>query len=244
MKNPIPSIEELAQNKALLRDTSIDPKLEYLNEKPFELNAAQIAHIKQIFDLNPKTRSLSNNLNTFNQLIRDISGLIRNYHSIKDRSSPFNDEVNSIMQIQDWLKDLRQSKKALDQINRSEDIALLLQRFSQLDYYIHTQNLPYQTYVPPRSLIEMGVDIDYLITKLEQLSNAMQSSKKTGRPLTDPMRYWFIRELAKLYEAALNTFPTLTQNNPFDQLVGYTLVIIGDPIEDTFNAIKKAFKAK
>jgi hypothetical protein len=96
----------------------------------------------------------------------------------------------------------------------------------------------------PRTLVEIAQDVTYVINKLEQSVKTMEPHVKTGRPKVDPMRSWFISELAKLYETTFKQFPSLTQSNSFDHLVGHFLKIVGDPVEDSFTVIKKALSKK
>lgn len=72
----------------------------------------------------------------------------------------------------------------------------------------------------------------------------MKPHVKSGRPKVDDMRAWFIHELAQLYELYLKNSPSLTQGNAFDNLVDNLFSIIGDPVKDSFGAIKKALNKK
>jgi hypothetical protein len=244
MKNSIPSKDELNNDETLYRHADVEPKLEWLNESPFELDKIQIAFIKTTFEADRKTKLFVQDPDIFNEFILSINALIRKYHSIKNRSKDFNQESESIAKIGDWLKDLNQAKKALIQIDNSEQIAPLLQMFLTTELHLHSQKQAAEPFVIPRSLVEMSQDFSYVINKLEQSVKAMQPHVKSGRPKVDDMRARFILELAEIYEATFNQYPSSTQSNPFDHLVGHLLEIVGDPVEDSIGAIKKTFKSK
>lgn len=244
MKNSIPTKDELNNDEAHYRHADVEPKLEWLNESPFELDKVQIAFIKTTFEADRKTKLFVQEPDIFNGFILSINALIRKYHFIINRSEGFNQETESIAKIRDWLKDLNQAKKALIQIDNSEQIAPLLQMLLTTELHLYSQKQAAEPFVIPRSLVEMSQDISFVLRKLEQTVNAMQPHVKSGRPKVDHMRSRFIRELAELYKATFEQCPTLTQNNPFDHLVDYLLDIIGDKLKDSFGAIKKALNKK
>lgn len=205
------------------------------------MNKEKVTFIKSIFKTEDKAVLFAEESKKFNQLIEEINDLIRKYHSIVDRSEPFNNEGESIAKIEDWLKILNNAKKAIIQIDSSEAIAPLLQRFMEEERSTHNQILNVKHSLNPRPLLEMASDLDYLNKHLLQLQSVMKIHVKKGRPPVNSMRNWFILELAKIYQKYLKSYPTLTENNSFHQLVNEMLNIIDDHLEDSFGAIKKAF---
>lgn len=93
MKNSIPSKDEFNNDESLNRHTDVEPKPEWLNETPFELDTNQIALIKSIFGADRKTKLLVQDSDIFNGFILSINALIRKYHSIKDRTDSFNKDI-------------------------------------------------------------------------------------------------------------------------------------------------------
>ena len=225
------------------RSSDREAKLAWLHEESFDFSMDELQAIRRIFESSAKSKLAIENPQTFNHFIKQLKALIRKYRAIKSRTSEVKSASDLLDQVNDWIDHLSKSRKILISIDSNFEIFFLLSSLANQDQprdfnQVTDMNLPIVDKAP------LASDIEILIARFKQISDMLNNTVKTGRPPVNDMRSWLIKQLAQLYESSLGLKPSMSRNGVFNELVNFVLEFIGDPLKDSFGAIRKALQSK
>ena len=220
-----------------------EPLLESLHEKLFDFSKDELQAIRRIFESSAKSKLAIENPETFNTIIEQLKALISKYRSINSGLSEVKSTSDLLAQVNDWVAHLSKSRNILISIENNIEIVFLLSSLANKDQprdfsQVTDMNLPLVDKAP------LASEIEILITRLKLISDMLTNRMKTGRPPVDDMRSWLINQLAQLYESSLGLKPSMTRNGVFNELVNFVLEFVGDPLKDSFGAIRKALQSR
>ena len=220
-----------------------EPLLESLHEKLFDFSKDELKEIRRILESSAKSQLAIENPETFNTFIEQLKALIRKYHALKSSFSDVKSDSEITEMLKDGIKHLTYSEKILDKMNRNVQLYYSLNPPSPIEF--HTDpNYKEDPNKPNVHTSTLHRDIAILLSRLQILSTGIENGIKTGRPPVNDMRSWLIREVAKLYLSPLGLEPSKTRDGVFNELVNFLLKFVGDPLQDSFSAIRKAFQSK
>ena len=128
-------------------------------------------------------------------------------------------------------------------MNRNDQLYFSLNPPPPIEFFVDP-NYKEDPNKPNVHTITLLRDIAILLSRLQILSTGIENGIKTGRPPVNDMRSWLIIQLAQLYESSLGLKPSMTRNGVFNELVNFVLEFIGDPLKDSFGAIRKALQSR